>query len=97
MSLEFSDLDSIRATALKQFEERVGCAGDNRALIERDAFKLESQLEQFYSFTAVLERRSLTGLRQPLKALPRRLIFLPSMFLSALTPFRFLLFCRVVP
>ena len=57
MTLELSDLDSIQASALRKFEERVGCAGDNRAAIEREAFKLESQLEQLYSFTAALARR----------------------------------------
>lgn len=57
MTLEFSDLDSIKANALRKFEERVGCAGDNRMLIEREAFLLESQLEQLYSFTAALARR----------------------------------------
>ena len=57
MTLELSDLDSIKANALKKFEERVGCAGDNRDEIEREAFKLGSQLEQLYSLTAALARR----------------------------------------
>jgi hypothetical protein len=57
MTLELSDLDTIKDNALKKFEERVGCAGENRAAIEREAFKLESQLEQLYSFTAALARR----------------------------------------
>jgi len=57
MTLELSDLDSLQASALEEFEERVGSAGDNREKIEREAFRLESQLEQLYSFTAVMVRR----------------------------------------
>ena len=57
MTLELSDLDSLQASALKKFEERVGSAGDNREKIEREAFRLESQLEQLYSFTAAMARR----------------------------------------
>ena len=57
MTLELSDLDSLQASALEEFEERVGSAGDNREKIEREAFRLESQLEQLYSFTAAMARR----------------------------------------
>jgi len=57
MTLELSDLNTIKDNALKQFEERVFQAGDNRAAIERETLKLESQLEQLYSFTAALARR----------------------------------------
>ncbi|MBI3849426.1 MAG: hypothetical protein HY298_03910 [Verrucomicrobia bacterium] len=57
MTLELSDLDTIKNNALKKFEERVCSARDNRAEIEREAFRLESQLEQLYSFTAVMARR----------------------------------------
>ena len=57
MTLELSDLDTIKKSALERFEERVGSAGDNRERIEREAFRLESQLEQLYSLTAVMARR----------------------------------------
>jgi hypothetical protein len=57
MTLELSDLDTIRQNALKKFEERVGRAGDNPGAIERELFRLESQLEQLYSFTAAVARR----------------------------------------
>jgi hypothetical protein len=57
MTLELSDLDTIRQNALKKFEERVGGAGDNAGAIERELFRLESQLEQLYSFTAAVARR----------------------------------------
>jgi hypothetical protein len=57
MTLEFSDLDTIKNNALKKFEERVCSAKDNPGEIERELFKLESQLEQLYSFTAVMARR----------------------------------------
>ncbi len=56
MTLELSDLDTIKDNALKKFEERVSNAGNNREKIEREAFRLESQLEQLYSFTAVMAR-----------------------------------------
>ena len=51
MTLELSDLDTIQQNALKKFEERVGGAGNNPGAIERELFRLESQLEQLYSFT----------------------------------------------
>ena len=54
MTLELSDLDSIKNSALQKFEERVTSARDNRDAIEREAFRLESQAEQFYSFTRAL-------------------------------------------
>ena len=57
MTLELSDLDTIQSSALERFEERVCSAGDNRETIEREAFRLESQLEQLYSLTAVMARR----------------------------------------
>ncbi len=57
MTLELSDLDTIKNNALKQFEERVGGAGANPVEIEREVFRLESQLEQLYSFTAAVARR----------------------------------------
>ena len=57
MTLELSDLDTIKNDALKKFDERVCSAGENRQQIEREAFRLESQLEQLYSFTAVMARR----------------------------------------
>jgi hypothetical protein len=57
MTLEFSDLDTIKENALKKFEERVTSAGDDRQRIERETFRLESQLEQLYSITAVMARR----------------------------------------
>lgn len=56
MTLELSDLDTIKNNALKKFEERVGSAGDNPEGIEREVFRLESQLEQLYSFTAAVAR-----------------------------------------
>ena len=57
MTLELSDLDTLQNSALERFEERVCSAGDNREKIEREAFRLESQLEQLYSLTAVMARR----------------------------------------
>jgi hypothetical protein len=57
MTLELSDLETLKESDLKRFEERLSGAGDNREKIEREAFRLESQLEQLYSFTAVVARR----------------------------------------
>ena len=57
MTLELSDLDTIKENALKSFEERVCNAGNSREKIEREVFRLESQLEQLYSFTALIARR----------------------------------------
>ncbi len=57
MTLEQSDLDTIKNNALKSFEERIGKAKNNRHDIEREAVRLESQLEQLYSFTAIMARR----------------------------------------
>lgn len=57
MTLEISDLDLIKDNALKKFEERVSSAGDDRKKMEREAAKLESQLEQLFSFTAAMARR----------------------------------------
>jgi hypothetical protein len=58
MILELSDLDAIQDNALKQFEERLAKADpSNREEIERETARLESQLEQLYSFTALMARR----------------------------------------
>src|SRR3989442_5989747 len=58
MILEISDLDVIKDSALKKFDERVAKADPaNREEIEREAARLESQLEQLYSFTALMARR----------------------------------------
>lgn len=57
MTLELSDLDTIKNNALKKFEERVDSARNNPGEIEREVFRLESQLEQLYSFTAAVARR----------------------------------------
>ena len=58
MTLEISDLDTIKDTALKTFEERLAKASlEDRAGMEREASRLESQLEQLYSFTALMARR----------------------------------------
>jgi hypothetical protein len=57
MTVELSDLDAIKRSALEQFDERVSGAGDKREAIEREAFRLESQLEQLYSLTAAMARR----------------------------------------
>jgi len=57
MTLELCDLDTINNNALKRFDERVSSAGDNREEIQREALRLESQLEQLYSFTAALAKR----------------------------------------
>ena len=58
MTLELSDLDVIRDNALKKFDERVAKAGPgNRQEIEREAARLESQLEQLYSLTALMAGR----------------------------------------
>ena len=58
MILEPSDLDVIQESALRKFDERVAKAGSaNREEIEREAGRLESQLEQLYSFTALMARR----------------------------------------
>lgn len=54
MTLELSDLDTIKDNALKKFEERLSSAGSDREKIERAAFTLASQLEELYSFTVVL-------------------------------------------
>ena len=58
VTLELSDLDVMKDTALKKFDERVAKAGpSNREEIEREAVRLESQLEQLYSLTAIMARR----------------------------------------
>jgi len=57
MTLELSDLETIKRSSLEKFDERVSSAGDKRETIEREAFRLESQLEQLYSLTAVMARR----------------------------------------
>jgi len=58
MILESSDLDVIKDSALKKFEERLAKADPaDPESIEREAARLESQLEQLYSFTALMARR----------------------------------------
>jgi hypothetical protein len=58
MTLELSDLDVIKDSALRKFDERLAKAGPgNREEIEREAVRLESQLEQLYSLTAIMARR----------------------------------------
>ena len=58
MMLELSDLDVIKDSALKRFDERVAKTDPaNRELLEREAARLESQLEQLYSLTALVARR----------------------------------------
>ena len=55
--LEISDLEAIQDSALKKFDERVARAAPKREDIEREADRLESQLEQLYSLTALMARR----------------------------------------
>jgi hypothetical protein len=58
MTLEPADLETIKDSALKRFDERIAKADpSNRFEIERELVRLESQLEQLYSFTAVMARR----------------------------------------
>jgi hypothetical protein len=58
MTLELSDLDTIRDNALRRFEERVSKADPaNGAALEREMVRLESQLEQLFSLTAAMARR----------------------------------------
>ncbi len=58
MTLELSDLDTITESALKNFEARLAKADPSHPVeIEWEAARLESQLEQLYSFTALLARR----------------------------------------
>ena len=57
MIIELADFDAIKDDALRKFEERVSSAMDNRDQLELEAFRLESQLEQLYSFTAAAARR----------------------------------------
>jgi hypothetical protein len=57
MTLEQSDLNTIKDHALKKFEERVLQANESREGIEREVVRIESQLEQLYSFTAMMARR----------------------------------------
>jgi hypothetical protein len=58
MIVEPSDLDSLKDNALKAFDERVGKADRaDRQTMEREVSRLESQLEQLYSFTALMARR----------------------------------------
>ncbi len=57
MTLQLSDLETIKDHALKRFEERLAKANPaNRNEIEREVARLESQLEQLYSFTALMAR-----------------------------------------
>src|SRR5881296_3886450 len=57
MILEISDLEAIQDSALKKFDERVSRAAARREDIEREAVRLESQLEQLYSLSALMARR----------------------------------------
>src|SRR5262245_60857200 len=57
MTLEISDLEAIQNSALRKFEERVAKAADNREEIAREATRLESQLEQLFSLSALMARR----------------------------------------
>jgi len=58
VTLELSDLDAIKDSALRKFDERVAkAAPGNREEIEREAARLESQLEQLYSLTALMAKR----------------------------------------
>jgi hypothetical protein len=57
MTLDFADLDTIKNHALERFDRRVDGARDSREQLEREAVRLESQLEQLYSLTAVIARR----------------------------------------
>ncbi|MBI5386096.1 MAG: hypothetical protein HZA90_15595 [Verrucomicrobia bacterium] len=57
MILEISDLVAIQDSALRNFDERVSKADAKREDIEREASRLESQLEQLYSLSALMARR----------------------------------------
>jgi hypothetical protein len=58
MILEHSDLEVIKDSALKKFDDRMAKVNSaNREEIEREAARLESQLEQLYSLTALIARR----------------------------------------
>jgi len=57
MILEISDLEAIQDSALRKFDERVSKAAARREVIEREADRLESQLEQLYSLSALMARR----------------------------------------
>jgi len=57
MTLEISDLETIQESALKKFDERVSKVAGSRQDLEREADRLESQLEQLYSLSALMARR----------------------------------------
>jgi hypothetical protein len=58
MRLEISDLDVMKESALKKFDERLAKADPARPQdVEREAARLESQLEQLYSLTALMAQR----------------------------------------
>src|SRR5437867_901114 len=57
MILEISDLEAIQDSALRKFDERVSRAAARREDIAREADRLESQLEQLYSLSALMARR----------------------------------------
>ena len=57
MILEIADLEAIQDSVLRKFDERVSKADAKREVIEREADRLESQLEQLYSLSALLARR----------------------------------------
>ena len=57
MVLEISDIEAIQNSALQKFEERVSKPAVSREQIEREASRLESQLEQLFSLSALMARR----------------------------------------
>lgn len=57
MTLEIADLEAIQDSALRTFDERVSKAAASKQDIEREASRLESQLEQLYSLSALMARR----------------------------------------
>jgi len=57
MTLEISDLETIQESALKKFDERVSKTAASRQDLEREADRLESQVEQLYSLSALMARR----------------------------------------
>ncbi|MCI0626376.1 MAG: hypothetical protein L0387_32820 [Acidobacteria bacterium] len=57
MTLEISDIEAIQNSALRKFEERVSKAAANKEEIAHEASRLESQLEQLFSLSALMARR----------------------------------------
>ena len=57
MVVNISDLDRLKESAMQSFEQRLAKADlRNRVEVEREVARLESQLEQLYSFTALIAR-----------------------------------------